>query len=142
MADDSDLYEAHGYISSDPTRELPTSRAVQREHAQKGDYISRKQALDEVRTTRLDAINKATKEAKPNFLKDGNGIRGPQNPVTNLQADGMNGRGNQLQVAGDRGDPTTPSQNIAPAITVVYLDVQGQPGIMGVPGQNPTIIPV
>jgi len=44
----------------------------------------------------------ALRSAKPGWLRDTHGLRGPQNPVKPLTIAGADGRGGQMQVAGGR----------------------------------------
>lgn len=78
------------------------------------------------------ALSELLRTAKPAFLKDEHGLRGPQNPVKNLEADGMDGRGKDRQVqrrgGGSGSGSIAQSLDNAASLNVVALNVNGTSG--------------
>lgn len=102
-------------------QDLAAAREIQQEFLREtGETMSRKEALEIVREDRQKQkdehrnAEQALREAQPQFLKDGKGIRGQQQEGKNQQIANADGKGNDMQVRrpqenreGDRQRGTT-----------------------------------
>jgi hypothetical protein len=86
-------------------KDLKRAREIQREFlSQTGETMTRKEALDQVRIEKLEkenqerAQNQALRDAQPEFVKDGKGVRGPQEEGKHRQMPGADGKGGDMQV--------------------------------------------
>lgn len=83
---------------------MKAARALQDLYAKEGFTLTRKEALRLAKNDRLEEeqrerdVLKALNDATPGFLKDGQGIRGPQKELAKLEIPGADGRGDDLQV--------------------------------------------
>ena len=129
-------YGAYDKATSARGVENAEAKATQKLYEGFGVRLSLSDARDLAKQGRdAERMRAVLDSSKPTFLKDGNGVRGPQRDAKHTEVDGIDGRGKQLQVSRkqgssggtDAGSGSAPLEDttVTPAIG---LNVNGSPG--------------
>lgn len=120
--------EATHKIESDRAKLNQEAKALQKFYQSFGAPLNRRDALEMARENRTKtAMEAALEKAKPTFLKDGHGLRGPQAPVRNREIVGVDGKGDDMQVSSKIKAGTTATEE---ATEVIASNVEGEPGMV------------
>lgn len=110
-------------------------KETQKLYEQFGMQLSEAEAELISRDETLKSFEQIKAEARPSFIKDGHGIRGPKRSDLTLDIVGADGRDRDMQVARVRTTTSgSGSGNEDNPLVVVACDVAGEPGILNTNG--------